>query len=279
MTSEKQASIDELSSTIAHEIRNPIAAAKSLVQQMGEDPTSPENVEYGKVALEELERVERSISHLLKYAKEEDYTLGARQPRDGRRLRAHADARQARRRARARGAELHLRADRHRRRREAPPGVRRTCSTTRSTPSRRSPKGRRIELYIENGRPDQATVRVRRQRRAASPPTRSDASSIRSSRPRRRARASAWRSPGRSSRRTRDDRGGERSRTRHRVHDPPAAAREGLTDVGTRPHRRRREGHAARAAEPSRQGRLRGRHGRERRRGAARASSREASTW
>jgi signal transduction histidine kinase len=75
MTSEKQASIDELSSTIAHEIRNPIAAAKSLVQQMGEDPTSVENVEYGKVALEELDRVERSISHLLKYAKEEDYTV------------------------------------------------------------------------------------------------------------------------------------------------------------------------------------------------------------
>lgn len=73
MQSEKQASIDEISSTIAHEIRNPIAAAKSLVQQMGEDPTSAENVEYGKVALEELDRVERSISHLLKYAKEEEF--------------------------------------------------------------------------------------------------------------------------------------------------------------------------------------------------------------
>jgi signal transduction histidine kinase len=72
MQTEKQASIDELSSTIAHEIRNPIAAAKSLVQQMGEDPTSVENVEYAKVALEELDRVERRISHLLKYAKEED---------------------------------------------------------------------------------------------------------------------------------------------------------------------------------------------------------------
>jgi signal transduction histidine kinase len=71
---EKQASIDELSATIAHEIRNPIAAAKSLVQQMGEDPLSIENVEYGRVALEELDRVERRISHLLKYAKEEDYT-------------------------------------------------------------------------------------------------------------------------------------------------------------------------------------------------------------
>jgi len=73
MTTEKQASIDELSSTIAHEIRNPVAAAKSLVQQMGEDPTSVENVEYAKVALAELDRVERRISHLLKFAKEEDY--------------------------------------------------------------------------------------------------------------------------------------------------------------------------------------------------------------
>ena len=69
----KQASLDELTATFAHEIRNPIAAAKSLVQQMGEDPTSHENVEYAKVALDELARVERSVSHLLKYAKEEDY--------------------------------------------------------------------------------------------------------------------------------------------------------------------------------------------------------------
>ena len=75
MQTEKQASLDELSSTIAHEIRNPIAAAKSLVQQMGEDPHSVENVEYAKVALEELDRVERRISHLLKFAKEEDYEM------------------------------------------------------------------------------------------------------------------------------------------------------------------------------------------------------------
>jgi signal transduction histidine kinase len=75
MTSEKQASLDELSSTIAHEIRNPIAAAKSLVQQMGEDPQSVENVEYAKVALDELDRVERRIAHLLKFAKEEDYAM------------------------------------------------------------------------------------------------------------------------------------------------------------------------------------------------------------
>jgi signal transduction histidine kinase len=75
MNTEKQASIEELSATLAHEIRNPIAAAKSLVQQMGEDPHSFENVEYAKVALDELDRVERRVSHLLKYAKEEDYSF------------------------------------------------------------------------------------------------------------------------------------------------------------------------------------------------------------
>jgi two-component system sensor histidine kinase HydH len=40
---------------------------------MGEDPTSVENVEYAKVAMDELDRVERRISHLLRFAKEEDY--------------------------------------------------------------------------------------------------------------------------------------------------------------------------------------------------------------
>ena len=75
LRTEKQASLDELTASFAHEIRNPIAAAKSLVQQMGEDPTSNENVEYAKVALDELARVERSVSHLLKYAKETDYAF------------------------------------------------------------------------------------------------------------------------------------------------------------------------------------------------------------
>ena len=64
--------LEQLSASIAHEIRNPITAAKSLVQQLGEDSASPENVEYARVALEELDRVERSISHLLRYAREEE---------------------------------------------------------------------------------------------------------------------------------------------------------------------------------------------------------------
>jgi signal transduction histidine kinase len=65
-------SLEALSASIAHEIRNPITAAKSLVQQLGEDPGSGENVEYAQVALTELERVERSISHLLRFAREEE---------------------------------------------------------------------------------------------------------------------------------------------------------------------------------------------------------------
>jgi signal transduction histidine kinase len=65
-------SLEDLSASIAHEIRNPVTAAKSLVQQMGEDPVSSDNIQYANVALEELDRVERSISHLLRYARDEE---------------------------------------------------------------------------------------------------------------------------------------------------------------------------------------------------------------
>jgi signal transduction histidine kinase len=68
-------SLEQLSASIAHEIRNPITAAKSLVQQMGEDPNSKETIEYANVALAELDRVERSISHLLRFAREEELDL------------------------------------------------------------------------------------------------------------------------------------------------------------------------------------------------------------
>jgi signal transduction histidine kinase len=68
-------SMEQLSASIAHEIRNPITAAKSLVQQMGEDVSTGENVEYAKIALEELDRVERSVSHLLRFARDEEMRM------------------------------------------------------------------------------------------------------------------------------------------------------------------------------------------------------------
>jgi signal transduction histidine kinase len=64
--------LEQLSASIAHEIRNPITAAKSLVQQMGEDPVAADQEEYARVAIAELERVERSITHLLRFAREEE---------------------------------------------------------------------------------------------------------------------------------------------------------------------------------------------------------------
>lgn len=64
-------SLAELSASIAHEIRNPITAAKSLVQQIAEAPTASENAEYATVAVTELDRVERAIAHLLRFAREE----------------------------------------------------------------------------------------------------------------------------------------------------------------------------------------------------------------
>jgi signal transduction histidine kinase len=75
LAAEHTRTLEELSASIAHDIRNPIAAARSLVQQMGEDPRSPENVEYARVALDELGRVERSISHLLRFARDEPLRL------------------------------------------------------------------------------------------------------------------------------------------------------------------------------------------------------------
>jgi signal transduction histidine kinase len=75
-------SMHELSASIAHEIRNPITAAKSLVQQMEEEPAAPENVEYARVALEELARVERSVSHLLRFARDEEMRVAPLRLRD-----------------------------------------------------------------------------------------------------------------------------------------------------------------------------------------------------
>jgi signal transduction histidine kinase len=71
--------LEALSAGVAHEIRNPITAAKSLVQQIAEAPLAPENGEYAKVAAQELDRVERSVTHLLRYAREEPIDLSEMQ--------------------------------------------------------------------------------------------------------------------------------------------------------------------------------------------------------
>ncbi len=80
LENEHARSLEDLSAQVAHEIRNPITAAKSLVQQMREDPGAAENVEYARIALAELARVERSVSHLLRFARDEPMRVGMVRP-------------------------------------------------------------------------------------------------------------------------------------------------------------------------------------------------------
>jgi signal transduction histidine kinase len=72
---EKLAAIGELAARIAHEIRNPVTAARSLAQQLCRDPVSPLNAEHAELILSELERVERQIVALLRFARREEFRL------------------------------------------------------------------------------------------------------------------------------------------------------------------------------------------------------------
>lgn len=65
-----------LAAALAHEIRSPITAARSLAQQVAEDPTSAEAPAQLALVIEELDRVERSVAHLLRFAKEEPMSVG-----------------------------------------------------------------------------------------------------------------------------------------------------------------------------------------------------------
>ncbi len=68
---EKLAAIGELAARIAHEIRNPVTAARSLAQQLGREPDSPLNGEHAQIIVTELERVERQVRALLRFARRE----------------------------------------------------------------------------------------------------------------------------------------------------------------------------------------------------------------
>jgi signal transduction histidine kinase len=71
---EKLAAIGQLAATVAHEIRNPITGAKCLLQQVEEELNgAPQGKEYIHLALEDLERVEQSISQLLTFARKEEF--------------------------------------------------------------------------------------------------------------------------------------------------------------------------------------------------------------
>ena len=70
---EKLAAIGELAARVAHEIRNPVTAARSLAQQLAREPASPLNAEHAGLILSELERVERQVAALLRFARREEF--------------------------------------------------------------------------------------------------------------------------------------------------------------------------------------------------------------
>jgi signal transduction histidine kinase len=71
---EKLAAIGETAARIAHEIRNPVTAARSLAQQLAREPGSPFAAEHA-VILGELERVERHVAALLRFARRDELRL------------------------------------------------------------------------------------------------------------------------------------------------------------------------------------------------------------
>ena len=68
---EKLAAIGELAARVAHEIRNPLTAARSLAQQLAREPDG--HREEHEVILMELERVERQVAELLRFARREEF--------------------------------------------------------------------------------------------------------------------------------------------------------------------------------------------------------------
>jgi signal transduction histidine kinase len=72
---EKLAAIGETAARIVHDIRNPVTAARSLAQQLVREPGSGFQAEHETI-LAELERVERQVASLLRFARREEFHFG-----------------------------------------------------------------------------------------------------------------------------------------------------------------------------------------------------------
>jgi signal transduction histidine kinase len=69
---EKLAAIGETAARIAHEIRNPVTAARSLAQQLAREAGAGDD-EPARLILAELERVERQVAELLRFARRDEF--------------------------------------------------------------------------------------------------------------------------------------------------------------------------------------------------------------
>jgi signal transduction histidine kinase len=67
--SEKLASIGEMSAAVAHGLRNPLASLRAAAQVVRRHPTSPASTEHLDAIIEEVDRLDRRISHLLSFSR------------------------------------------------------------------------------------------------------------------------------------------------------------------------------------------------------------------
>ena len=67
--SEKLASIGEMSAAVAHGIRNPLASLRAAAQVAMRHPDRPRSREHMSVIIEEVDRLDRRVSHLLSFSK------------------------------------------------------------------------------------------------------------------------------------------------------------------------------------------------------------------
>jgi signal transduction histidine kinase len=71
--SEKLASIGEMAAAVAHGLRNPLASLRAAAQLVRRHPDSPSSREHLDAIVEEVDRLERRISHLLSFSRPAPY--------------------------------------------------------------------------------------------------------------------------------------------------------------------------------------------------------------
>jgi signal transduction histidine kinase len=67
--SEKLASIGEMAAAVAHGLRNPLASLRAAAQLVRRHPAAPSSAEHLNAIVEEVDRLDRRISHLLSFSR------------------------------------------------------------------------------------------------------------------------------------------------------------------------------------------------------------------
>ena len=71
--SEKLASIGQMSAAVAHGLRNPLASLRAAAQLVRRHPHAPSSSEHLNAIIEEVDRLDRRISHLLSFSRPAPY--------------------------------------------------------------------------------------------------------------------------------------------------------------------------------------------------------------